>query len=484
MASPLSSTVSEIPVPYSREARASTTALLSDAVHVPFWLDHPLRPEARVALTAATTADLAIVGAGFSGLWTALLAKEADPGLDVVVLEGARVGWAASGRNGGFCSPSITHGFANGLSRFPNEIDTLERLGHENLTGLEQTLIRYSIDAEFEQVGDIAIATETYQVEGLAEYGRVAQGHGVDVRVLDRDQTRQIVDTPLALGGLATTDVALVHPAKLAWGLRDAALALGVRIFEQSPVTGMRDDGAAMVLTTAQGSVRAGRVALATNAFPPLLARIRNYVVPVYDYVVVTEPLPADRFAELGWSGRVGVSDMGNQFHYSRLTADNRILWGGYDAVYHRNNGVGARYDTDPASFARLAEHLIEFFPALEGIRFTHAWGGAIDTCSRYSPFWGKANMGKVAYVAGYTGLGVGASRFGAQVMLDLLFGRDTELTRLDLVRSKPLPFPPEPARSLGINLTRWSLDQADRSGGRRNLWLRSLDRFGLGFDS
>ena len=141
-------------------------------------------------------------------------------------------------------------------------------------------------------------------------------------------------------------------------------------------------------------------------------------------------------------------------------------------------------FDQRPETFAMLVEHLVETFPQLEGVAMSHAWGGAIDTCARFSPFMGTARGGRVAYAAGYTGLGVGASRFGAAVMLDLLDGAVTERTENAMVRSMPLPFPPEPLRYAGIELTRWSLDRADHREGRRNLWLRALDRLGLGFDS
>jgi glycine/D-amino acid oxidase-like deaminating enzyme len=225
-------------------------------------------------------------------------------------------------------------------------------------------------------------------------------------------------------------------------------------------------------------------VVLATNAFPSLVKRLRPYTVPVYDYVLVTEPLSAAQLASVGWRNRPGVSDSGNQFHYYRLTADNRILWGGYDAVYHFGRVMRASYDQRPATFARLAEHFFTTFPQLEGIGFSHRWGGAIDTCSRFCAFYGTAHRGRVAYALGYTGLGVGATRFGARVMLDLLSGERTELTELELVRSKPVPFPPEPFAYLGVQATRWSLDRADQRSGRRNLWLRALDAAGLGFDS
>jgi glycine/D-amino acid oxidase-like deaminating enzyme len=230
--------------------------------------------------------------------------------------------------------------------------------------------------------------------------------------------------------------------------------------------------------------VRAARAALATNAFPGLLRRMRPYTVPVYDYVLVTEPLTAERLASIGWRNRQGIGDVTNQFHYYRLTADNRILWGGYDAIYHWRNGLRDDLDQRPATFEKLARHFFATFPQLEGVRFTHSWGGAIDTSTRFFAFQRGALGGRVAYSIGYTGLGVGASRFGARVMLDLLDGRDSEPLRLRAVRSRPLPFPPEPVRWAGIQLTRRALARADEREGHRGPWLRLLDRLGMGFDS
>ena len=276
----------------------------------------------------------------------------------------------------------------------------------------------------------------------------------------------------------------MANPAQLAWGLRRACLELGVRLFEHTPAIDLQDSEGSMLVRTPYGKVFSNRVALATNAFPPLVKSLTQYIVPVYDYVLVTEPLSAEQRASIGWQGRQGLSDTNNQFHYYRTTADGRILWGGYDAVYHRNNAVGKHLEVDYEVFGRLAEHFFLNFPQLSGLRFTHAFGGAIDTCSRFCPFWGTAYSGRVAYVLGYTGLGVGSSRFGAQVMLDLLDGKSTQRTRLKMVRTRPVPFPPEPFRSAVIELTRRSLEQADNHQGRRNLWLKLLDVFGLGFDS
>jgi glycine/D-amino acid oxidase-like deaminating enzyme len=175
---------------------------------------------------------------------------------------------------------------------------------------------------------------------------------------------------------------------------------------------------------------------------------------------------------------------MGNQFHYYRLTPDDRVLWGGYDAIYGYGSSIDTGRQQRERSFADLAAHLFTAFPQLEGIRFSHRWGGAIDTCSRFFAFQGTAMEGRVAYTVGHTGLGVGASRFGAGVALDLLAGRETEATALRAMRSKPFPFPPEPLRWAAIELTRNRLAAADRNDGKRGLWLRTLDRLRLGYDS
>ena len=461
--------------------RIDTVTALADAEPRAYWLDTERRPPSRPALQASARTDLAVVGGGYTGLWTALRAKERDPGRDVVLLEGERIGWAASGRNGGFCAASLTHGEANGRERFPREYPTLERMGLENLDAIEASVARYGIDCDFRRTGSLDVATADYQVEGLRELAD--SGGGV---FLDRDAVRAEVDSPTYRAGIWDRQgTALVDPAALAWGLAAAAEAAGVRVLEHTPVVDVSASGRRLELRTANGpTVQADRVALGTNAFPSLLRRLRLHTVPVYDYVLMTEPLSAAQLDAVGWRHRQGIGDSANQFHYYRLTADNRILWGGYDAIYHFGRTVRPGYDQRPATFHTLAAHFFETFPQLEGLRFTHRWGGAIDTCTRFFAFYGTAFGGRAAYALGYTGLGVGASRFGADVVLDLLSGQRTERTELECVRRKPLPFPPEPLAFAGIQATRWALQQADRNEGRRNLWLRSLDRAGLGFDS
>jgi glycine/D-amino acid oxidase-like deaminating enzyme len=458
---------------------------LRDAAPVVFWLDDPAAPPAAPRLDGRTECDLAVVGGGFTGLWSALLAKQRQPSLDVVVLEGRRAAAAASGRNGGFCDASLTHGFANGLSRFPTELSTLDRLGLENLDAIAATVTEHGIDCDMERTGMLDVATAPWQFEELTELAESMRAHGHEVDVLDADAVRKQVASPSYHGGVWVHGrTAIVNPARLAWGLRRVCLEQGVRIHEGTAVNALHRVGDRISLSTARGNVVARMVALATNADRPLLGRLRPFMLPVYDYVLVTEPLTAAQLESIGWRHRQGVGDSGNQFHYYRLTADSRILWGGYDAIYHFGNRVGAQLEQRAATFDKLARHFFETFPQLAGVRFTHRWGGAIDTCSRFCAFWGASHGGRVAYALGYTGLGVGASRFGAQVMLDLLEGRPTERTALRMVRTRPLPFPPEPFRYGVVQLTRWSLDRADRNAGRRNLWLRALDFAGLGFDS
>ncbi len=439
------------------------------------WLDIP-RPD-YPALSGAVSCDLLIVGGGYTGLWTAVQAAQRNPGQRIVLIEGERIGWAASGRNGGFVEASLTHGHDNGKSRWPDEIDTLEAMGMANLDGMAADIERLGLDVEWERTGMLTVATEPHQVGELA-----AAGEGT---FLDEARVRAEVASPTYLAGLFEADsVAIVHPAKLALELARAAAEAGVQIHEHTRALSLQAAGSGVRVDTGAAVLTAQRVVLATNVFRSLLRRNRWYTVPVYDYVLATEPLTEAQLDRIGWRNRQGIGDCANQFHYYRLTADNRIVWGGYDAVYHFGRRVDPAYEDRPQTYRRLAAHFFLTFPQLDDVRFTHRWAGAIDTNTRFCAHWGTAHGGRVAYVNGFTGLGVGATRFAADVCLDLLDGNPTARTELEMVRRKPLPFPPEPLASAGIQATRWSLDRADHSAGRRNLLLRTLDRLGLGFDS
>jgi glycine/D-amino acid oxidase-like deaminating enzyme len=326
----------------------------------------------------------------------------------------------------------------------------------------------------------LSVATEPHQVDWLGE--EAADGGG---QLLDQREVRDEVHSPTYLAGLYQPDTcAIVHPAKLAVELARACREAGVVIYEHTNAVHLDSAGVALHVQTAQATITCRRAVLATNVFPSLLRRNRLYTVPVYDYVLATEPLTDAQLDRIGWPRRQGIGDCGNQFHYYRLTKDNRIVWGGYDALYHFGRKVKDRYEDRAATYQRLAAHFFITFPALDDVRFTHRWAGAIDTNTRFCAHWGLAREDRVAYVNGFTGLGVGAARFAADVCLDLLEGAPTPRTELEMVRKRPLPFPPEPLASVGIHATRWSLDRADHSAGRRNALLRTLDALGLGFDS
>lgn len=451
----------------------------------PFWIDDIPAP-AWPRFSGSARYDLAVVGGGYLGLWTALQAKQRDPDARVALIEARSVGWAASGRNGGFCEETLTHGDTNGENRFPAELPQLQRLGRQNLDEIEATVAELGLDCDFERPGSLTVAVEDYQVQGLRE-----AHDGENEVFLDADEARREVNSPTYLAALwSKRATALVHPAKLAAELARACADTGVDIFQNSPVTQLDSNptGAGqsgpVTLTLPGGFVTADRVALATNAFPSLLMRYRLHTVPVYDYVLMTEPLSEAQLASIGWQNRQGVADSANQFHYYRLSADNRILWGGYDAVYHYGGRIRREYDDRTESYRRLASHFFTTFPQLEGLKFSHRWAGVIDTSTRFCAFYGQARQGRVAYAAGFTGLGVGATRFAANVMLDHLSGEETERTRLQMVRALPLPFPPEPAASVGVAAMKRALDHADHNRGKRNLFLRTMDAVGLGFDS
>ena len=469
-------------------------AALADASTIPYWLDSELRPEPLPPLTDDREADLLVVGGGFAGLWTALQAKERDPDRRVVLVEANTIGWAASGRNGGFCAASLTHGYDNGEAHLPEENERLAQLGRENLDAIEAAVAKYGMDVEFERTGELDVATEDYQVAELRE----AHDPDSGFIFLDQQELAGIVKSPTYKGALwDSREVAMVHPAKLCWELLRVIRELGVEVYEGTKVTDVRDAKTAVQVQTRVtaetieecasapcSTITAKRVALATNVFPSLLKRVSLHTVPVYDYALMTEPLRDEQMAAIGWEGRQGIGDCANRFHYYRLTADNRILFGGWDAVYYFGRQVSWKYDQRPETFETLAEHFFATFPQLVGLKFTHKWGGPIDTCSRFFSFFTSAYGRKVAMAAGFTGLGVGASRFAGTVMLDLLSGEDTELTELEMVRKLPLPFPPEPVAWLGIKMTTNALIKADENEGRRGPLLKVLDAVGMGFDS
>jgi glycine/D-amino acid oxidase-like deaminating enzyme len=456
---------------------------------VGYWLTASPAGPARAPLGGDSVCDVAVVGAGFTGLWTAIALTDTDPSLRVTVLEADTVGYGASGRNGGFCQASLTHGLANGIRHFPDELAILDHEGVDNLAAIERFVGEHGIDCDFERTGDLSVADQPCQVDELRAWVDEAAEWGEELVFMDRAAVREEVHSPLWQAGLFRPPGqgrdALLDPAKLVGGLARVAADRGVAIHEGSRVTAVeRRAGRVVVRTAAGASVRADHVVVATSAYSGWLRRLSSHFVPVYDYAIVSEPLTPGQRASVGWRRRQGMSDSNNQFHYFRLTADDRILWGGYDAVYYFGNGVGPEYDLRPVTTDKLEAQFRAAFPQLGPLAFPYRWGGAIDTTTRFTVMFGQALGGRLTYSLGYTGLGVGASRWAAGVVRDFILRPDSDLLKLRFVQTPPIPFPPEPLRSLAVNTVRRELDRADRNEGRRGLLLRTLDALGIGFDS
>ena len=310
-----------------------------------------------------------------------------------MVLEGERVAFGASGRNGGFCEASLTHGLDNGIQRFPAEIERIEQEGRENLAGIAEAIERYGIDCAWEATGTLVGRDRAPPGAVVPRCGAAARRARPRRRVpRSRRRCAPRSTRRTYLGGVWRKDGGALHrPGPAGLGLAAAAGAArrpDPRARRRSrAIAGRRRRGD---LRTALGARCAPAASSsATNAFPPLVQRLRRYILPVYDYVLMTEPLGAERKAAIGWADRQGLADMTNQFHYYRLTADDRILWGGYDAIYHWNNAVDPQLERRDATYALLAEHFFETFPQLEGLRFTHPGAARSTRAAGSASFFG-----------------------------------------------------------------------------------------------
>ena len=444
---------------------------IADADPYPYWYDDTDAPDSNPTLVRTESCDLCVIGGGYTGLWTAIIAKERDPSRDVVMIDAHEIGSAASGRNGGFMDASLTHGVSNGKDRFPDELAVLEDLGLKNLNEIEAAIERYRIDCDYERTGVIDVATSLHPASYLDElrddYALLRQ-LGQPVEFLDADGLQRQIHSPTYRGGLWRKDrAAIVDPARLCWGLKAAAESLGVRIYEDTKATDIRRDGVGVLVTTPLGQVRAGRVALATNAFPPLLRRLGHYIAPVYDYVLVSEPLTAAQMGAIGWAGRQGLSDIPNQFHYYRLTSDNRILWGGYDAVYYFRGKVRSELESRPETWAKLSQHFFTTFPQLEDVKFTHAWGGPLGMGRDWHPTIAFDRASGIGTARGYIGHGVSTTNLGGRVLADLITGTSSPLTELPLVNHRSRDWEIEPFRWLGVRYSQWAIGRVDEKAER-----------------
>ncbi|HFB65885.1 MAG TPA: FAD-dependent oxidoreductase [Aeromonadales bacterium] len=460
---------------------------LKDANPRPLWHDADIMPEPLPPLSQDTHCELLIVGGGFTGLWAALQAKERRPEVDILLIEQTFIGDGASGRCGGFLNTSLAHGETNTEYQFPGEADKIEALGVQNMLEFIQTLERYQIDARYEQVGAMEVALDKDAKQRLYQLYKSCKRDGDDVVWFDTNAVREQVNSPAFYAGLWYRDGldGVIDPARLCWGLKETLIKLGVRIYESTKLQSLQSlNKKSMKAVCGQAEIHADKVLLATNAFPAVLGKIKRSIIPVWDYQIATEPLTEEQLNAIGWhKTRHALSDFNNMFHYFRLTKDNRITWGGGGAVrYYFNNGTDKKYEHAPERYEQLAEEFFHTFPQLKGIRFSNKWGGIIATSSRFCMVPGTAYGGRVAWAVGYTGHGVGASRFGARIAIELLGYQPSDILKMQFVRKKAMPWAPEPLRWIGVKLTQSALVKADKNGGKRGLWLKLLDKMNLGF--
>ena len=464
---------------------------LKDAVARPLWHDPDIMPEPLPPLSGDEKCDLLIVGGGFTGLWAAMQAKERNPEIDIILVEKTFVADGASGRNGGFLSSSIAHGETNTEAQFPGEAERLEELGEQNIRELLETLDRYGIDASYEKTGSMEVALNAESAIRLHDEFREMEAEGEDVVWFDKDAVRQQVNSPAFHGGCwhrGGLD-GVVDPVRLCLGLKDVLIdQLGVRVFEGTKMTGVHPFGKNGMKTSCDGGeIYSDKVLLATNAFTNPFRKVNRSIIPVWDYQIASEPLTPEQLDQIHWgkpSSRHAIGDYVNMFHYFRLTKDNRITWGGGGAVrYYFNRGIDMKLMDAPARYEQLASEFFEVFPQLEGsIKFSNKWGGIIATSTRFCVVPGTAFDGRLAWSVGYTGHGVSASRFGARIGIELLGYQPSDAVNMKFVTKKALPWAPEPFRWIGVRLTQLALVRADNNSGKRGLWLKFLDKLGLGF--
>jgi glycine/D-amino acid oxidase-like deaminating enzyme len=450
-----------------------------------YWLAARPRPTT-ASLEGRHEAGFVVVGAGFTGLWTALHLKGLDPSADVAVVEQGIAAYGASGRNAGMLAETIDHGHELAIAHFGRpEAQRLAQLGRDNAAEMLGFLATHGIDCDFEPTGQLHVALHERQLADLYGSLECARSLGVtNLSLLSRDATRDEIHCALYQGALFNPNGGVLDPAKLVDGLKRVALALGVRVFEHSKVAALENVGAGLRVRTARGEIHARRAVLATSAYTHhLLPRLRFRFIPFYDYILVSEPLSASQREAIGWKNRAGVADVRTFFKYYRLTKDNRVLWGTSEAKYYPGNGVGPRYDHSEAHYAELRSSFAEHFPALGRVHFPYAWGGPIDATTRFTPFFGSARGGRVLYGLGFTGHGIGTTHLAGKILAHLALDRPSPLLDLQLVRKPPFPYPPEPLRSLAVNLVSRALRRVDR-GEKPGLLLRVLDALGIGLSS
>lgn len=430
-----------------------------------FWLetvnDSPEQP-----LVASEHADVVVVGGGFTGLWAAYALKCDDPGLDVVIVEANEIAHGASGRNGGFAMTLLDMSLSHLVDNYGvDAARAAHRAVADSVDAIGAVCNEHDIDCDYHQGGLLVVATNSAQKERIK---RDLDAHeklgGQGVRPLSGTQCQDLVHSPTYVGGYLEEACAIVNPAQLARGLKRLTMSMGVRVYENTPgiLVKQTDNGKTLVKTD-QGEVTAEHVVLTTNAWARHFPQFRRKVIPLYTYIVLTEPLTAEQWATVGWQGRHGIEDKRNYVHYYRPTADGRILWGGSDGIVYRNLNIKPQFDRNEAVFSQLEKTFRLTFPQLEDVSFTHRWGGPVAITIPFVPYFGTLATGNIHYGFGYNGHGVAPSHTGGLILRDLVMGRDSELTDLLFVRSNEKLFPPQPILWLGAALTRKLLLKQDR---------------------
>jgi glycine/D-amino acid oxidase-like deaminating enzyme len=430
-------------------------------------------------------ADVAVIGAGFTGLWAAYHLLREDPTLDLVVLDAHEPGFGASGRNGGFAMTLLDMSLHRLAANWGDAAAAhAHRAVARSVVAIDRTVREEGIDAELEATGLLRVATNEAQLGRLDRELATAERLGLEgFRRLDRSQVQAQVHSPTYLGGLVEDHCAIVNPAKLVVGLAEVLRDAGVRLHGGSPVTSLTPEPGGMALTTPGATVRADTVVLATNGWTHRVPGLERRSLPLYTYVVVTEPLSDAQWQAIGWEGRQGIEDERNYVHYYRPTADGRILWGGTDAVHELGGPIVPRRDRHERIRRRLEREFLATFPQLGRVRFTHHWGGPLSVTSRFAPELGSLHGGRLHYAFGYSGHGVAPAHTAGRVLRDLVLGRESDDTALCFVASGAPPLPPEPVAWLGAELSRQLLQRQDRrmdrgrsAGDADPLLLRLLD--------
>jgi len=435
----------------------------------------PLVP--RPPLDGDTDADVCIVGAGYTGLWTAYYLLAAQPQLRVVVVEAQIAGFGASGRNGGWCSalfPVSTSGLARRYGR--EQALALRRAMNGTVAEVGRVAQAEGIDCHFSHGGTVRLARTPVQLHrARAEADEDAAFDHVDgVELLPAEQARAAVGATDVLGGTFVPHCARIHPARLARGLAAAVERRGARIAEQTRATSIAPGR----VVTDRGTVRAPLVVRATEAWTATLPGTTRDLIPVYSLMVATEPLPASFWDGAGLAKGETFSDFRNLIVYGQRTADGRLAFGGRGAPYHLGSRIEPDFDRDRRVFSGLREAVTELFPGLAGHAFTHAWGGPLGITRDWHAGVGLDRSTGLAWAGGYVGDGVGTTNLAGRTLADLLLQHDSDLVRLPWVGHRSPRWEPEPLRWIGVNagLTGMTLaDAEERLTGRPSVVARAL---------